>query len=64
MTDQHIHLTPKPVAPKDVPNSAKTPAETEKLEEQQRDDHIADKAAEQAGNREQRYDQDHGLITK
>lgn len=63
MTNQHIHLTPKPVAPKDVPNPAKIPTETEKLEEQQ-DERVADKAAEQAGNREQRYDQDHGLITK
>jgi hypothetical protein len=55
-----IRLTPKP----DAPNAYKTPAETQKLEEQEKMEHVANEAAEQAGKTEQRYDQDHQLFTK
>jgi hypothetical protein len=60
MPIQSIHLTPKP----DDPDASKTPAETQKLEEQKKMEHVADEAAEQAGKTEQRYDQDHDLFTK
>ncbi len=42
----------------------KTPEEIEKLEERKNMERVANKAAEQAGETETRYDQDHGLFTK
>jgi hypothetical protein len=64
MTNKDIHLTPKPVDRSVDPNAVKTPVETKKQQEQEELDRIADEAAEKAGNRETRFDQDHGLISK
>jgi hypothetical protein len=60
MTNENIHLTPKPVDT----NEVKAPVETKKQKEQEELDRIADEAAEKAGNRETRFDEDHGLISK
>ncbi len=49
--------TPRPV-------HLKTPAEIEKLENQEMLDRVANEAAEQAGNTERRCDQDHDIFTK
>jgi|GEM_PF-2813926 len=43
---------------------SKTPTETEKLEDQQKLDRVANDAAEQAVKTEQRYDQGHDIFTK
>ncbi len=64
MTTEFIHLTPKPVSQHDAPAPATTPVQTEKQKAQEQADRIADEAAQRAGNREERYDQDHGIITK
>ena len=60
MSDQRIHLMPTPVRGK----ASKTPAEIEQLEEQKKMERVADEAAEQAGKREQKYDNDHNIFTK
>jgi len=60
MSDRSIHLIPPPADPK----APKTPEEFEKLEEQRKAEHIADEAAEQAGETERRYDRDHNIFTK
>jgi len=55
-----IHLISTP----DDSNASKTPAEIQKLEEQQKVELVADEAAEQADKTEQRYDRDHNIFTK
>jgi hypothetical protein len=49
--------TPRPVHPE-------IPAESEKLDEQEKLDRVANEAAEQAGKTEQRYDRAHDIFTK
>ncbi|MGA3127498.1 MAG: hypothetical protein ABSD13_12345 [Candidatus Korobacteraceae bacterium] len=60
MSDQRIHLIPTPASGK----ASKTPAEIEQLEELKKLERVADEAAEQAGKREQKYDNDHNIFTK
>jgi hypothetical protein len=43
---------------------SKSPAEIQKLKDQKMLDKVANEAAEQAGNTERRYDQDHDIFTK
>jgi hypothetical protein len=43
---------------------SKGPAEIQKQEDQTMLDRVANEAAEQAGNTERRYDQDHDIFTK
>jgi hypothetical protein len=43
---------------------SKNPAEIQKLEDQKMLDRVANEAAEQSGNTERRYDQDHDIFTK
>jgi len=57
MTMSNQNNTPRPV-------HSKTPAEIEKLKDQEMLDRVANEAAEQAGNTERRYDQGHDIFTK
>ena len=43
---------------------SKRPAEIQKLEDQIMSGRVGNEAAEQAGNTERRYDQDHDIFTK
>jgi hypothetical protein len=53
---------PKPDT--ETPKSADEEFHTSKTGQDNRIDHIAEKAAEKAGNTEKRYDQNHDIFTK